>query len=36
MQKVANVVKIDTVTGFKALALGKELSKMFDEGGNII
>jgi len=36
MQKVAIVVKIDTVIGFKALALGKEFSKMIDEGGNII
>jgi len=36
MQKVANVVKIDTVAGFKALALGEECTKMIDEGGNII
>jgi len=35
-QKVANVVKVDTNTSFKALALGKEFSKMIDEGGNII
>ena len=36
MGKVANVVKSDTVTSFKALASGKEFSKMIDGGGNII
>jgi hypothetical protein len=35
-QKVANVVKIDTITSFKALVLVKEFSKIIDEGGNII
>jgi hypothetical protein len=35
-QEVANVFDIDTITSFKALAFGKEFSKMIDEGGNII
>ena len=36
MRKVANVVKSDTITSYKALVAGKEFSKIIDEGGNII